>query len=224
MATTPTTLAVPTLNGGTVLVNADQNGSTYTFHSVPEVAGSAVGPANPLPIGAVVNGALVSTTNPNPVADVNLGTVADAAWAGAGNASVVALLKAAYLAAVAGSKLVDKGGVNQVAINTAGAVSITNRTSVTVTQTVVALTANTDATLLAANPNRKFLGLMNIGTGQATLAFNGAATVNAGWILAPYNNGAVGAGGGLTWDAVVSQDAIHAISATATTIVILEGV
>ena len=51
-------------------------------------------------------------------------------------------------------------------------------------QTVVSVAA-TSTTIVAANPTRKYLGVMNLGTVPVTLSFDGTpAVVGAGWILA----------------------------------------
>jgi hypothetical protein len=88
---------------------------------------------------------------------------------------------------------------------------------VSITQTVVALTAGADATLIAANPKRRFLAVANIGTNPATLAFDVAAVAGQGWPLA--------AGASFPWDgASVPTNALHAISTAGSTVVVLEGV
>lgn len=92
--TTPTSIQLPAANGATIQVAAELNGSVNTFHSVPEVNGLAVNATNPMPMQDMVGGAPVSAGNAKPVADINLGTQADAAWAGAGNGSAIAILKA----------------------------------------------------------------------------------------------------------------------------------
>jgi hypothetical protein len=92
-----------------------------------------------------------------------------------------------------------------------------------ITQTVVTLNANTNAQILAANPNRRLLCVINIGTGLATLNFGAtAATVGNGFPCAAAA-GAGQQGGGLLMDAVVSTDAVQAISATGTVLAVLEG-
>lgn len=90
-------------------------------------------------------------------------------------------------------------------------------------QTVVSVPANTDTLLVAANPMRKYLAIVNIGTGAGTWGFDQAAVVNSGYPLTAA--AAAGAqGGGLVWEAgVVPLNAIHLISAAGTTVAVLEG-
>lgn len=95
--------------------------------------------------------------------------------------------------------------------------------AVSITQTVVTLTANTDGVLIAANPSRRSLAVLNIDVGDATLQFNGAAVAGSGWCL-PAASGAGGMGGGYDWGSVPPTNAVHAISAAGTRIVVWEGV
>jgi hypothetical protein len=135
--------------GGSVAIAAENNGGVFTFHSVPEVDGAPVTPANPMPSRAV-NG-------------------------------------------------------------------------VTITQSLVAIAANASAPLVAANPTRKYLAIMNIGLGAATIAFNQAATLNLGWAIAPAASAGAQGGFLIFEGAGVSLDQITAISAVGTTFAILEG-
>ena len=94
--------------------------------------------------------------------------------------------------------------------------------SVPIKQTVVTLAAGTDATL-GASTSRRYLCLMNIGTGLVTLAFDQAAVAGSGWAL----EGATTSGhqgGSMCWDnAIVAASTVHAISAAGSTIAVLEG-
>lgn len=80
MTTTTVYIAIPSPMGP-IYVPAEQTGNNFTFHSAPEIGG-----------------AVVSTSNPMPVADGNVGTQADTAWSGSGSGSVVAVLKALWTA------------------------------------------------------------------------------------------------------------------------------
>ena len=89
--------------------------------------------------------------------------------------------------------------------------------SVALKQSVVSLTAATDAPLVAANPLRKYLALQNIGAGDATLAFDVAAVAGQGFLLA--------AGATLTFESTgMPINSIHAISTPGSTVVVVEGV
>lgn len=61
-------------------------------------------------------------------ADATIGATADAAYAGSGSATVVSALKGVYgkLVAVLSTKVVDAGGVNQLAVDATGKVGINN--------------------------------------------------------------------------------------------------
>lgn len=95
---------------------------------------------------------------------------------------------------------------------------------VTITQTVITLVANTSTSLLAANSSRNYLAICNIGTGLASLAFGATAVVGQGWPLGPAPVAGDQGGAWLMEDLAISRQAINAISAAGTTIVILEGV
>jgi hypothetical protein len=93
-----------------------------------------------------------------------------------------------------------------------------------VKQSVVTLTAATDTQLVAANPMRKYLALVNIGTGLASLAFDVAAVAGQGWPLSAAST-AGDQGGAIFFEAsAVTKQAVHAISTAGTVIVVLEGV
>ncbi len=104
----------------------------------------------------------------------------------------------------------------------AQAAEIVAPSSVPIKQTVVTLAAGTDATL-GASTSRRYLCLMNIGTGLVTLAFDQAAVAGSGWAL----EGATTSGhqgGSMCWDnAIVAASTVHAISAAGSTIAVLEG-
>lgn len=95
---------------------------------------------------------------------------------------------------------------------------------VTINQTVVSLTAATDTTLVAANPLRKYLAIVNIGTGLVSLAWNTAAVAGQGWPLTAA--GVAGdQGGALIFEAsAMPFGAVHGISTAGSTVVVLEGV
>ena len=91
-------------------------------------------------------------------------------------------------------------------------------------QTVVSVTTSSTV-LVATNPNRKYLALMNIGTADVTMSFDGTAAVaGSGWVLAAAN-AAGSAGGGITWEASgVPIQSVNGIVATGTSnIAVLEG-
>lgn len=95
--------------------------------------------------------------------------------------------------------------------------------SVVLKQSVVTLTAAVDATIVAANPLRKYLAIGNIGTGLVTLAFNQAAVAGQGWPLGAAA-GAGDQGGSITFEAsAMPMGAVHAISTAGSTVVVLEG-
>lgn len=94
---------------------------------------------------------------------------------------------------------------------------------VVLTMTTMAIGAGANTVLIAANPYRKYLALMNTGTGRANLALApNAAVLNAGWPLAAAS-AAGDAGGGLLFDDVRTTQGFNVWAATATTIVVLEG-
>ena len=170
--------------------------------------GAPVEAGNPLPVtmtgGPTVAGqasALVQST----AAAAALGTPADAVWSGSGAGSVVGALKAIWTALTVGI------GIKPAAI--------------TITQTVVPLT-QADNPIVAANPNRKYLAIINIGTGLASLGFGAVAVAGQGWPLSAASVAGDG-GGGLerSGDGITLQ-AIHGICAigVTTSVVVLEGV
>jgi hypothetical protein len=96
--------------------------------------------------------------------------------------------------------------------------------SVVLKQSVVTLTATVDNTIVAANPLRKYLAIVNIGTGLVTLAFDQAAVAGSGWPLAAAG-GAGQQGGAIVFEAsALPMNAIHAISTAGSSVVVIEGV
>ena len=93
---------------------------------------------------------------------------------------------------------------------------------VTMTQSTVTLAAGVDATL-GGNPGRRYLCLMNIGTGLVNLGFDRPAVAGLGWAIEGAS--ALGhQGGSMCWESsVVAASAVHAISAAGSTVVVLEG-
>ena len=88
-------------------------------------------------------------------------------------------------------------------------------------QTVVTLSAGTD-TVLGSGTTRRYLCLMNIGTGLVTLGFDRAAVVESGWALEPATS-AGHAGGSMCWESsLVTGSAVHAISAAGSIVAVLE--
>ena len=105
---------------------------------------------------------------------------------------------------------------------TAHAAEIVAPSGVPIVQSVVAAPAGSD-TILGSSASRRYLCLMNIGTGLVTLAFDQAAVAGSGWAL----EGATTSGhqgGSMCWDnAIVAASVVHAISAAGSTIAVLEG-
>ena len=102
------------------------------------------------------------------------------------------------------------------------AAEIVTPSSVPITQTVVALGAGQDV-ILGSNRNRRYLCLLNIGTGLVTLGFDGAAVAGSGWAL----EGATAdghQGGSMCWESsTVAGSVVHAVSDTGSTVSVLEG-
>ncbi|MDH7797501.1 MULTISPECIES: hypothetical protein [unclassified Beijerinckia] len=84
------------------------------------------------------------------------------------------------------------------------------------------LVANVAQVGLPSNTNRAYLGIINIGAARAHIGIGMAAVVNGGWpVDAPVELG--GQGGGLIFDgAQCPTNAINLISASATTIILME--
>src|SRR5258707_5834946 len=76
-------------------------------------------------------------------------------------------------------------------------------------------------TILGSSPSRRYLCLMNIGTGLVTLGFDQPAVASSGWAL----EGAATAGhqgGSMCWEsAIVAASVVHAVSAAGSTIAVL---
>jgi hypothetical protein len=104
----------------------------------------------------------------------------------------------------------------------AHAAEIVAPSGVPIVQTVVAAPAGAD-TILGSSTSRRYLCLMNIGTGLVTLAFDQMAAAGSGWAL----EGATTTGhqgGSMCWDnSIVAASTVHAISAAGSTIAVLEG-
>ena len=104
----------------------------------------------------------------------------------------------------------------------AEAAEIVAPSSVPIKQTVVTLAAGTDATL-GSSTSRRYLCLMNIGTGLLSLGFDAVAVAGQGWAL---DAGAAQGrqGGAMCWEsAIVAGSVVHGISAAGTTVIVLEG-
>jgi hypothetical protein len=109
-------------------------------------------------------------------------------------------------------------------VSLANPIPVKQQGGLTFTQTVVALTATVDATLIAANPNRRFLALLTIGAGDVTLAFGQAAVVGQGWLL-PAADASSKIGVPLRFTCEEAPlGAVHGISAVNTTVAVIEGV
>lgn len=90
-----------------------------------------------------------------------------------------------------------------------------------ITQTVLTLAAGVD-TILGASGARRYLCLMNVGTGLVTLGFDQTAIAGAGWALEGASSDGH-QGGSMCWEsATVVGSAVHAISADGSTIIVLE--
>lgn len=89
-------------------------------------------------------------------------------------------------------------------------------------QTVVPVPAGV-STLIVAGARRDYLGIQNISTGRANLAFTSPAVVDSGIALDPASE-AGGQGGAFVWDAqMIPTNAVYAYSALGTTLVVLVG-
>lgn len=108
---------------------------------------------------------------------------------------------------------------------TVSGTTATTPLSVSMTQTTVTLGAGADGLLVAdANTTpRKHISVMNIGTGQVSLAFGGAATAGQGISLDPASTDG-GQGGGYSWEMMtIPSNAIHAISTAGSRVVVTVG-
>jgi hypothetical protein len=88
--------------------------------------------------------------------------------------------------------------------------------------TSVALPAGIAVEIVGLNFNRHFLTLQVTGTGAATFGFGSAPTVGGGVCLDPASAPG-GQGGSYEFKSVIPYDAIWAISAVGTTVVVVEG-
>ncbi|HVC56392.1 MAG TPA: hypothetical protein VND95_10575 [Stellaceae bacterium] len=104
---------------------------------------------------------------------------------------------------------------------TTHAAEIVASSSAPIAQSVVTLPAGVDTTL-GSDTSRRYLCLMNIGTGLVTLGFDQTAIAGTGWAL----EGAATAGhqgGSMCWEsATVVASVVHAVSAAGSTVVVLE--
>ena len=101
---------------------------------------------------------------------------------------------------------------------------VVQNAQITLTTTYVTVTA-TDSIILANNPSRKYLAIVNRDVGDADLAFDTVAVAGHG---IPVSSAAsLGAqGGGYIFESVVPGGAVHAVTATGviTHLVVVEGV
>lgn len=103
----------------------------------------------------------------------------------------------------------------------AGAAEIVAPSAAATPQKIVTLAAGTD-TVLGSAGGRRYLCVMNIGTGLVTLGFDQAAVAGSGWALAPAT-AAGQQGGAMCWEAsLVTVSVVHAISAAGSTVALLE--
>lgn len=104
----------------------------------------------------------------------------------------------------------------------ARAAEIVSPSHTTTMQTVITLAAGVDGRL-GSSADRRYLCLMNIGTGLVNLGFDQAAVAGAGWAL----EGAAASGhqgGTMCWESsIVTTSVVHAISADGSVVVVLEG-
>ena len=104
----------------------------------------------------------------------------------------------------------------------ARAAEIVAPSPMTTTQAVITLAAGVDAGL-GSKSDRRYLCVMNVGTGLVNLGFDQAAIPGAGWAL----DGAAAEGhqgGSMCWEAsAVTTSNVHAISADGSVVVVLEG-
>jgi len=119
-----------------------------------------------------------------------------------------------FLAAIAAASVCGIAAVAQAA-------EIVAPTSVPVTQAVVMLAPGVD-TILGSGSSRRYLCLMNVGTGLGTLGFDQAVSSGSGWALEAAAS-AGHQGGAMCWEsATVAASAVHAISAAGSTVIVLE--
>ena len=102
------------------------------------------------------------------------------------------------------------------------AAEIVSPASVPISQSVVTLAAGGDA-ILGSSVGRRYLCLMNVGTDLVTLGFDAPAVAGSGWAL---EGASIDGhqGGSMCWDGTaVAGSAVHAISVSGSTVVVLEG-
>jgi hypothetical protein len=102
------------------------------------------------------------------------------------------------------------------------AADIVSPASVPISQSVVTLAAGSDA-ILGSTVDRRYLCLMNVGTDLVTLGFDAPAVAGSGWAL---EGASIDGhqGGSMCWDGTaVAGSAVHAISVSGSTVVVLEG-
>jgi len=146
---------------------------------------------------------------------ITIGALADVAYAGSGNASLVSILKGIY------AKLAGSIAVTGTFWQATQPVSLP---TLTWTQTSVALTAATSATLIASNASRKALRWMVVGSNPMTVAPGaGPVTANAGF---NYNGSSASGfqGGSDDFTGEISTQQFSAISTLGTTAIVWEGV
>lgn len=94
--------------------------------------------------------------------------------------------------------------------------------AITITSTLVAVSTSSSV-VIAANPNRKYLAIQNIGLNHVNLGFSASAILNQGWAIDPA--AAIGRqGGALSFEPLLVTQEIRAIAPAATTLIVLEGV
>lgn len=243
-----TSMAVRDAAGNLISVAQEDAAGVRTPRSVPEVAGSAISASNPMPVGGQALGApadLEATGDGSAIAILKrlrtlLGTLLPAALGArtsAGSLSVTFATDVATLpvsgTAAAGSAPstpplavsgLDGGGLKRhLLTDTAGALQVGVKGGATVALTVVTLPAGTATQLVAANANRRYLALSNIGTGLGTVGFANTITAGNGWPLAAAAS-AGAAGGNFTFHPEsVHTGAVWGVSAAGTTVAVLEG-
>ncbi|HEV2570928.1 MAG TPA: hypothetical protein VGU72_04260 [Beijerinckiaceae bacterium] len=89
-------------------------------------------------------------------------------------------------------------------------------------QKTITLAANTPTQISSKKNSRKYLGIINLGTGVVHLGVGVPAVVNAGWPLDP-PVAFGGQGGGIVYeDGEIPSQEVNAVSATGATVIIQE--
>jgi hypothetical protein len=102
-----------------------------------------------------------------------------------------------------------------------GAIPVALAGNSSITQTTVAVPANTDTVLVAANANRSFLLFTILTTGQtAYVAFDQAAVLTQGM---PFGSTGSPLGSSYGWGSNPPSNALHIICASAITVIVWEG-